>query len=251
VVADDIAYLVDFGPGVVRRAAAAYAAGIGALAPSRIEVACLTHLHSDHTAGYPDLIYSPWVLGRERPLRVYGPPGVSRMTERLVAAYREDVRERLEGLEPANRTGHRVEPIEIEPGVIHDDGRTRIEAFAVNHGSWPAYGYRFTMPDRTIVISGDTAPFDGWEKTYAGCDLLVHEVQSAVGLSRRDASWQAYHSAVHTATTDLAAVASIARPGRLVLVHALFHDVSEEDLLCEIRDRYDGDVVLGQDLDVY
>ena len=251
VVVDETAYLVDFGPGVVRRAAAATEAGIEALTVTRLEQAFVTHLHSDHTAGYADLIFTPWVLGRERPLRVYGPRGLKAMTDHVVAAYREDVRQRLDGLEPANRTGHRVEPTEIEPGVIYEDDRTTIEAFAVNHGTWPAYGYRFTTPDRCFVVAGDTAPFDGWETAYADCDILVHEVQSAEGLARRDPAWRAYHTAVHTTTIDLAAVASVARPGRIVLTHVLLHGASEADLLREIRQRYVGEVVLGRDLAVY
>ena len=75
------AYLVDFGPGVVRRAAAAHANGIDALQVTNLETAFLTHLHSDHTAGFPDLILTPWVLGRKKPLQVYGPPGLSQMTD--------------------------------------------------------------------------------------------------------------------------------------------------------------------------
>ena len=251
VVVDGRAYLVDFGPGVVRRAAAACKAGIDALAPSRLDRAFLTHLHSDHTAGYPDLIYTPWVLGRDRPLRVYGPPGLKRMTKHVTAAYREDVRERLRGAEPANRRGHRVDPREVGPGIVWNDGRVAVEALAVNHGSLPAYGYRFTTPNRTIVLSGDTAPFEGWSDAYAGCDVLVHEVQSAAGLARRDLPWRAYHASVHTTATDLAEVASIANPGLLVLYHQLFHGVSEEALVREVRERYAGDVVSGNDLDVY
>src|SRR6266853_5910572 len=62
---DDRAYLVDFGPGVVRRASAAAARGIQAVRPENLKVAFVTHLHSDHTAGYPDLIFTPWVIGRK------------------------------------------------------------------------------------------------------------------------------------------------------------------------------------------
>jgi len=251
VVVDNHPYLVDFGPGVVRRASAAYEAGVDGLEVANLSLAFLTHLHSDHTLGYADLIYTPWVAGRTLPLRVYGPRGLQHMTRRLVSAYREDVRERLEGLEPANGTGYRVEAIEVTPGVVYGDERVTVEAFATNHGSWPTYGYRFTTPDRTLVISGDTAPFDGWEEAYADCDLLVHEVQSAIGLEGRDAEWRAYHSAVHTTAMDLADVAGAARPALLVLYHQLFHGVSEEDLLIEVRDRYDGPVVSGSDLDVF
>src|SRR6266508_1856541 len=81
IVVNGVAYLVDLGPGVVRRAnAAAIAKGIAALEPTRLRVAFVTHLHSDHTVGYPDLIFSPWTLGRRVPLEVYGPAGIKAMT---------------------------------------------------------------------------------------------------------------------------------------------------------------------------
>ena len=86
----DRAYLVDFGPGVVRRAAAAKAKGYLAVNPANIRVAFVTHLHSDHTAGYPDLILTPWIFGR-RELDVYGPEGTQEMTEHILAAYRQDI----------------------------------------------------------------------------------------------------------------------------------------------------------------
>ena len=251
IVVGEYAYLVDFGPGVVRRAAAAKRAGIAALAPSRLAWAAVTHLHSDHTAGYADLVFTPWVLGRRHPLRVYGPAGLDVMTERLLEAYAEDVRERLEGFEPANETGWRVEVFEVEPGRIYQDERVAIDGFLVNHGAWPAYGYRFTTEDRTIVVSGDTAPFPGWEEAYGDCDVLVHEVQSAAGLVRREPAWRAYHEAVHTTGVQLADVAARVRPGLLVLTHVLLHGETEDDLLSEIRVRYDGNVVLGRDLDVF
>jgi ribonuclease BN (tRNA processing enzyme) len=75
VVVGETAYLVDFGPGVVCRAAAACERGIAALAVSNLRLAFLTHLHADHTLGFADLILTPWILGREEPLVVYGLPG--------------------------------------------------------------------------------------------------------------------------------------------------------------------------------
>ena len=247
----DRPYLFDFGPGVVRQAAAAFEKGLRALAPPRLTRAFLTHLHSDHTIGYPDLILTPWTLGRREPLAVFGPPGLRAMTDGILSAYREDIRERLEGLEPANEAGCQVDVTEIEPGLVYRDEHIEIEAFAVHHGSWPAFGYRVTAPDRVFVISGDTAPFPDWERVYAGCDVLVHEVGSAVGLVERTAEWQAYHHAFHTTTEQLADVASIAKPRLLVLTHALTHGVSEEDLLAEVREGYNGSVLLGRDLDVF
>jgi ribonuclease BN (tRNA processing enzyme) len=98
IVVGDRAYLVDFGPGVVRRAAAAAAQGTTALAPTNLTIAFLTHLHSDHTAGYPDLIFTPWVIGRKE-LNVYGPEGLEEMTKHVLEAWREDIEIRTKGLE--------------------------------------------------------------------------------------------------------------------------------------------------------
>jgi ribonuclease BN (tRNA processing enzyme) len=245
VIVGETPYLVDCGPGVVRRAAAA------GIAVSRLARLFVTHLHSDHTAGYPDVILTPWVLERDVPLEVYGPSGIDAMTEHVLAAYARDVDDRITGLEPANTTGCRVHSHEIGPRLVYEDDNVRVEAFRVNHGSLEAYGYRFHAPDRTIVISGDTAPFEGAVAAYQGCDLLIHEVQSARGLARRSPAWRRYHSAVHTTTHELAEIASQAQPGLLVLYHQLFHGVSAEALLHEVTDRYDGAVVSGKDLDVF
>jgi ribonuclease BN (tRNA processing enzyme) len=251
VIVDDVPYLVDFGPGVVRRAAAAYRKGIGALAVHKLATAFLTHLHSDHTAGYPDLIFTPWVLEREQPLRVFGPPGLQSMTDHILAAYQQDVRERIEGLESANPTGYEVIATEIEAGVVFEEAEVLVEAFPANHGSWSAFSYRFATPGGTVVISGDTAPYKGMAEHYAGCDILVHEVYSWAGFQRLPEAWQRYHTHVHTSTKELAAVASQAQPGLLVLYHQLFWDESEGSLVREIEASYPGPVVSGRDLDVF
>ena len=251
VVVNDQAYLVDFGPGVVRRAAAAAERGIDALAPQRVNVAFLTHLHSDHTAGYPDLILTPWVLGRAAPLQVYGPPGLSAMTSHLLAAYQADISERIDGLEPANATGWQVDAHEVAAGLVFVDDHVRVEALPARHGAWPAFSYRLTTADRTVVISGDSAPHDQMLANYVNCDLLVHEVYSAAGFARRPASWQNYHAAVHISTRELARVAAVVRPGLLVLYHQLFWGETPDSLLAEIAEVYDGPVVCGNDLDVF
>ena len=77
IVVNGTAYLIDLGPGVVRRASAAFLEeGIQALEPTKLRVVFITHLHSDHTVGYPDLIFTPWTIGRRVPLEVYGPKGL-------------------------------------------------------------------------------------------------------------------------------------------------------------------------------
>jgi ribonuclease BN (tRNA processing enzyme) len=252
VVVSGRAYLVDCGPGVVRRAAAARRTGIEALAPEHLTHVFITHLHSDHTVGYPDLIFSPWVEGRDEPLEAYGPPGPARMTEHIEQAYAEDVALRLTGLQPANPEGYKVHVHEIEPGLVYEDEHVRVTAFAVRHGSWKyAFGFRFDTPDRTIVISGDTTPSMNLIEHARGCDVLVHEVYCHAGFQRRPPEWQKYHASFHTSTLELAEIARQVRPALLVLTHQLFWGCTCADLLAEIGQSYDGEVRCGCDLDVY
>jgi ribonuclease BN (tRNA processing enzyme) len=253
IVVDDASYLVDFGVGVVRRAAAAERAGIKALGVTNLRLAFATHLHSDHTLGLSDLIFSPWVLDREVPLSVYGPRGLRAMANHLVAAYADDLRVRSTGGEPAHKYDPRkVDVHEVTPGVIYRDPRVTVTAFAVNHGAWPqAFGYRFQTPDRTVVVSGDTGPESHIEDQCQRCDVLVHEVYSEAGFANRPPEWRAYHSRYHTSSRQLGAIASRARPGLLVLYHQLMWSSTEDDLLAEVRSAYDGKVVSGHDLDIY
>ncbi len=246
VVADGQPYLVDCGPGVVRRAAAA---DLEMPALTRLFI---THLHSDHTMGYADLILTPWVLEREEPLVVYGPPGTRSMTEQILAAYDEDIQIRLHGSQPQNTTGIEVAVHEIEPGVVCRDDTVTVTAFAVPHGSWDhAFGFRFETADRSIVISGDTTPTDAVVTACAGCDVLVHEVYAKTGWDRRSPDWQAYHAASHTSGIELGELAARAQPELLVLYHQLMWGATEEELLAEIRQGFDGEVVFADDLDVY
>ncbi len=252
VVVNETPYLVDCGPGIVRRAAAAKRKGVTGLDAPNLERVFITHLHSDHTLGLPDLIFTPWVLGRDTPLEIYGPPGTSEMAEHLVAAYRQDIRIRIDGLEPANPNGYQVNVHEIEPGIVYRDDNVIVKAFPVRHGSWKhAFGYRFETADRTIVISGDTAPCQSLIDHAEGCDILIHEVYSAKAFKERPPEWQRYHAAFHTSTKELAEIATRVRPGLLVLTHQLFWGTTEGDLLAEIRESYDGPVVSGRDLDKY
>lgn len=266
VVVGDRAYLVDFGPGVVRQASAAYFKGIDALRPDLLCTAFCTHLHTDHTAGYPDLIFTPWVLERAQPLRVFGPRGMRHMTEHILQAYETDIDFRLHGFERANEVGYQVDVTEIQPGIIYQDDRVQVEAFPVSHGTLECYGYKFVTADRTIVISGDTAPLELVAEKAKDCDILLHEVEYAAGISCREPKWQKYHREVHTLSTDLARVAQTAQPGLLVTYHRIYHmniqdnridlpgEMARRDaaILEEIRQGgYQGPVVNGKDLDIF
>ncbi len=253
VLVNGTSYLVDAGPGIVRRAMAAVQSGVEPLRMSGLRLVFLTHLHSDHTLGLPDLIFTPWVLDRDVPLEVYGPQGTAHMVEHLLAAYEADVRVRLEGLEPANPDGYKVDVHEIHSsGFTYEDDNVRVTAFPVGHGDWEnSFAYRFESRDRVIVISGDAVPSEAMVQQCDGCDVLVHEVYSERGFQQRTPVWQQYHASSHTSTVQLAELASQARPQLLVLYHQLLWGATPEELLSEITSRYDGRVAFGSDLDVY
>lgn len=253
VVVDGEAYLVDAGVGVVRQAAAAVEKGIAGLEAENLHRVFITHLHSDHTLGLPDLMLSPWVLDRPVPLEVYGPPGIEAMTRHIEEAWRQDIDMRLFGLEPLSNRNYRAVTHVIQAGPIYRDEKVAVEAIPVQHGSWPdAFGFRFKTADRTIVVSGDTRPVDAVAAACDGCDVLLHEVYSAEALTRRPEAWRTYHRAFHTSTVELAALAKKARPKLLVLYHQLYWGATDEDLVREIHDAgYAGRVVSGRDLDVF
>jgi ribonuclease BN (tRNA processing enzyme) len=252
VVVNDVPYVIDAGPGVVRRASAAARNGVKGLSVEKLRRLFITHLHSDHTVGLPDFIFTPAVLERDAPLEIYGPPGTKRMADLILKAFSEDIAIRLKGLEPAMPRGYDVRTQDVKPGVIYKDANVTVKAFAVNHGSWKhAYGFRFEAADRVVVISGDCAPSESVIAACNGCDVLVHEVYSTTGFARRPPEWQRYHSSFHTSSKELAEIATKAKPKLLVLYHQLLWGATKEQLLEEIGKGYSGKVVFGNDLDVF
>lgn len=252
VVVNDIPYVVDSGPGVVRRAAAAAQNGVKGLAVEKLRRLFITHLHSDHTAGLPDFMFTPAVLERDAALEIFGPKGIKRMVSHIRQAYSEDMNIRLHGLEPSKPRGYGFDVHEINAGVVYKDSNVTISAFNVKHGSWKyAYGFRVETPGKVIVISGDCAPSDSVVDACNGCDVLIHEVYSTAGFARRPTEWQRYHSSFHTSSKELAELASKAKPKLLVLYHQLFWGTTPDQLIGEIKKYYQGNVISGNDLDIY
>lgn len=251
IVVNGTAYLVDFGPGVVRRASAAFAdKGVEALDPVKLRVAFVTHLHSDHTVGYPDLIFTPWTIGRRVPLEVYGPKGIKAMTDHILEAYRVDIETRTnpDGNQREFPNGHGVNAHEIGPGVVYKDSNVTVTAFRTKH-AMESYGYRFDTPDRSIVISGDTNPTQATINACRGCDVLIHEAHTPGWLATRPETFQRFSAKYHTTTTELAELAAKAKPRLLILYH--YASLSPEELVAEMRARYSGRFVVGRDLDIY
>ena len=252
IVVNKTPYIIDCGPGVVRRAAGAYRKGVKGLRVDRLKKVFVTHLHSDHTAGYPDLILTPAVLGRRGPLEVYGPPGIKSMTNHVLKAYDEDIKTRTHGLEKGNSEAYKVNVNEMEEGTIYKDKLVSVKAFRVNHGNWKhAFGFRFETPDKVIVISGDTCPIGKIIEESKDADVLIHEVYCSEAYSRRTPERKKYHSASHTSTYELAKIALEARPKQLILYHQLLWGSKDSTLMSEIRKYYDGKVSYGNDLDIY
>jgi ribonuclease Z len=251
VVAGGRLFLVDAGAGVSRRLAAA-----GFPRVKQVEAAFLTHLHSDHTLGYPDLIFTTWIMGRRQPLAVYGPPGLRRMTDAILDAWRDDVDVRVKGLERETREWLHVDATEIRAGVVYDRDGVKVTAIPVPHGDWQAFAYRFDLPGRSMTFSGDTAPNPALVKAARGTDILVHEVYNGkrVAPEARPGGefWPQYLRAYHTSDAELARIASEVKPGLLVLNHVLRLGGTDAEILQNIREAgYKGQVVIAKDLDRY
>ncbi len=243
-------FLFDAGPGVERQLAAA---GL----PFRdgpVTAVFLTHLHTDHTLGLPDLIFTSWVMGRRLPLRIIGPPGTQAMTDHLLAAWSEDIAIRTEFGEHAKAGGYKVAVQEVEGGVVYDSAGVRITAIPVLHGGWKyAFGFRIEAPGKTIVISGDTRPSPALERAARGADILIHEVYPAVRLRPEPQpggdSWPRYMRSFHTSDRELGALASRAKPKLLVLYHIVRMGGTDAELLAGVKaGGFTGRTVIGKDL---
>ena len=249
VIAGPMVLLFDAGTGVERQLRAA---GLPIGGPTAL---FLTHLHTDHTLGLADLIFTSWVMRRTRPFPVIGPPGTRTMIRSLTAAYAEDVRIRTEGLEHEVRGAWRVAVRETRGGVVFDSAGARVTAIPVRHGNWPvAFGYLVEGGGRRIVISGDTRPSPALEAAAQDADVLVHEVypSSRVAAENRPGGedWPAYLRAFHTSDEELGALAARARPKLLVLTHVVRMGATDDEIIAGIRrGGYDGPVRIANDLD--
>lgn len=252
IVVNNTSYIVDCGPGVVRRAAEASKLGFPSLEAAQLKTLFITHLHSDHTIGLADIILTPAVLDRNAPIRIYGPVGSKKMTDDLMSAYKEDIAIRINGLEKGDAIAYQVNTNEIKEGQIYKDSNLTVTAFNVQHGQWDnAFGFVFQTKDKKIVISGDCTYSENLIKYAKDCDILVHEVYSDTGLKKRTQRWQDYHSTFHTSTYQLADIANKVKPKLLILNHQLTFGTSLQSLLDELKSKYAGPVVNGADLDVF
>ncbi len=247
---DDQPYLIDCGHGVVQRVVQAHEDGLISWDTTSLTRLFVTHLHADHTVGLPDLLFTPWIHGRDAPVQAYGPVGLAAMLRHIRLAYAENIREHL-AAHPSTEHGYQAEVHEVSEGLFYEDELVSLSALPANHGDLAALSFKFVTPTATVVISGDTKPTPAFAEWARGCDALIHEVYSSRQFADKPPAWQAYHSRVHTSTRELAALANKIRPGLLLLYHQLFWGQTANELVAEIRDEYDGQVVSANDLDVF
>jgi ribonuclease Z len=224
-----------------------------------IDALLLTHYHSDHTSGIPDVWLTGWLQShfgtRTTPFRVIGPVGAKVLMENLERAYALDIKIRIadEKLPPA---GVAVDVEEFDrDGVVYEKNGVKVIAFEVDHGDVikPAYGYRIEYAGRVAVISGDTRYNANVIKYGAGADLLVHEVAVARPELMQDAHIQRI-VAHHVTPREAGRVFAQARPKLAAFTHFVMLASEKippptlDDLLAETRQSYDGPLELGEDL---
>jgi ribonuclease Z len=241
--------LVDAGRGAVQRLFE-----IGSVQPLRtLDLLLLTHLHSDHVVGFPDLWLTSWIFGRDRPLTVRGPHGTEDMCAHLEQAFAFDVsvRRRDEGYSAA---GIALEVKDAEPGTVYDADGLRIVAFPVDHGGGvaPAYGYRFDYRGLSVALSGDTRYFEPLADAARGVDVLVHEVISPEVEMRRTGIPSEHGVerviAHHTSAEQAGRIFARIKPRLAVYSHIVPSPATPEDLIGPTRLAYEGPLAVGYDL---
>lgn len=212
----------------------------------------LTHLHSDHVVGFPDLWLTGWLVGagRSRPLHVWGPRGTRKMMSHLEQAYEYDIRIRLYD-DRASPDGVVILVEDIGEGVVHEKGGVKITAFDVDHTPVkPAFGYRIDHAGRSVVLSGDTRVSDNLIRHAQGVDLLVHEVASPETFQRAGAPPERAKSIVahHVTPEQAGEVFSRTKPKLAVYSHIVLPTATEQDLIPSTRKTYSGPLEVGEDL---
>jgi ribonuclease Z len=225
----------------------------------RIDALLLTHYHSDHTVGIPDLWLTGWLEShfgtRTTPFRVIGPAGAKNLMLHLEKAYALDIKIRAED-EKLPLAGAAIAVQEFyNNGVVYEKDGVRVIAFEVDHGDAikPAYGYRIEYGGRAIVISGDTRYNDNVVKYAAGADLLIHEV----AIVRPESASEPFIQRImahHTTAREAGTIFERAKPKLAAYTHVVFlaseqiPPASFDHLIAETRQTYSGPLEVGEDL---
>jgi len=218
---------------------------------AEVDALFLTHLHSDHVVGIPDLWLIGWPRGRKSPFRVWGPDGTKEMMAHLEKAYQFDIHIRRDVDEKLPAQGVVVEAKDIGQGVLYENAGVKITAFAVDHGLVkPALGYRIDFKGHSVVLSGDTRPSENLIHFSEGTDVLIHEVIDPEAFRSKNPSVnpeRAQRVAAHHTTPEQAGtVFARVKPKLAVYSHIVPGDTT--DLIPLTRKTYSGPLEVGEDL---
>ena len=225
----------------------------------RIDVQFLTHYHSDHTSGIPDVWLTGWLSShfgrRESPYRVIGPIGARELMQNLERAYASDIKIRLAD-EKLPLSGIATDVTEFDrDGVVYEKNGVKVIAFEVDHGDVikPCYGYRFEYGGRVAVFSSDTRYNQNVIAYGAGADLLVHEVASA----RPELMNELYIQRIiahHSTPREAGRVFAQTKPKLAAFTHIVLLGSERidpptiHDIVAETRQTYSGPLIVGEDL---
>ena len=211
----------------------------------------LTHLHSDHVVGFPDLWLTGWLVGaRNVPLQVWGPRGTKKMMSHLEQAYEYDIRIRLYD-DRAAPDGVVLLAEDISEGMVYDKGGVKIMAFEVDRTPVkPAFGYRIDYAGRSVVLSGDTRVSENLIRYAQGVDVLVHEVAAPETFQRAGFAPERAKSIIahHTTAEQAGEVFARTKPKLAVYSHIGLPTATEQDVIPPTRKTYAGPLELGEDL---
>jgi ribonuclease Z len=238
--------LVDAGRGVLQRLTQ-----VG-IRWSDITGVLLTHLHSDHVVGFPDLFLTGWLVSPRRaaPLPVWGPSGTTMMTSHLTQAYQQDIQFRIAN-ERMNQEGPLLQAVDIAEGVVFDRSGLRVTAFEVDHAPVrPAFGYRIEYAGRSVAFSGDTRVSENLIRHATGTDVLIHEVLVPAALQRMGVPPDRAHKVVdyHTTPEQAGTVFARTKPRLAVYSHICPPIATAQELLATTRRTYQGPLEFGEDL---
>jgi ribonuclease BN (tRNA processing enzyme) len=252
IVVGDAVYIVDTGNGIARQMV------LAGLRTDALRSIFLTHHHSDHNADYGNLLLLAWANNLATQVDTFGPPPLKQMTKQFLALNDVDIQTRIadEGRAPLSRL---IRPHDIRNGgVVYQDRRVTVTAALVNHPPVkPAFAYRFDCPDRSIVISGDTAPSDAVVKLASGADVLVHEVMHLPALDKLIATepnaktLREHLLASHTTSEQVGKIATRAGVKTLVLSHFVpggYPFIADEEWRNAVSPHFSGQIIVGKDL---
>jgi ribonuclease Z len=216
---------------------------------AEVNAVFLTHLHSDHIVGLPDLWLSGWLDGRrEKPIRLFGPEGTSRMMKHLVKAFEYDIHIRIED-DKCSPSGAIVQVTEVQEGIVFDKGGVKVTAFHVDHRPiTPSFGYRIDYAGRSVVMSGDTRFSENLIRFAKGVDLLIHEVGDAAQTLMQKYPSLARAIDHHTSAREAGEIFQRTSPGLAVYTHILHAGLKVSDLISRTRSVYSGPLLAGEDL---